>query len=80
MRVMSLKIRIYTHMTFQSQSDLSSALPELGHLLHNVCLFDTDSPVLFFEGHAWNDDNWDGGTTIEVSLSASLIRITFSNE
>ncbi|KAI0630531.1 hypothetical protein C8Q77DRAFT_1133607 [Trametes polyzona] len=62
------------HIWATSRDELVQILPEFGQVRNDVVFGSTETPLLFLEGGAWPDDQWDGGNVIELKMVREFVR------
>ncbi|KAH9847311.1 hypothetical protein C2E23DRAFT_849217 [Lenzites betulinus] len=62
------------HIWAASREELCEILPEFGQGDEDVIFENTETPVLFLEGPAWEEDRWDGGKMIEFTVVREFVR------
>ncbi|KAI0766094.1 hypothetical protein BD413DRAFT_154795 [Trametes elegans] len=63
------------HIWTTSRDELGRILPEYGRALNNVVYESFETPIVFIDGNAWQEDRWDGGKVIELSMVRESTRV-----
>ncbi|EIW58165.1 uncharacterized protein TRAVEDRAFT_47339 [Trametes versicolor FP-101664 SS1] len=63
------------HVWATTRKELCQIIPEFGLAQNDIVFGNSETPLLFVDGPSWEDDRWDGGRTIELSMVREFTRV-----